>query len=574
MIVAVDATHASNSVAQAQAAADSGFLYHEGSSFDLRRFNITTGVDELVDTSDASCSGVWGVAHVTDLEVDTATGYLYWLTQYSDLSRINLDNGHCELIARETGRNENGAYTLWRGFTIDRTHRLLFFVDNLGSPRNSVNPGNPAFEDQRNVSLSYVDLASPSPIPVILPVLPSNVASETVMNFANDLVIQGDYAYILARNSTCVHCTGPDDSTTGNGDGGAIYRVRLFDSAGQLIVHPLSTKVFTWEDQWAFQPLNLEVHGSSMYFSLFLWNIGGIYRVDMPTLEATTSPVTMRTTVVQNVTTNDLNYGFAFGSASILYTSDRPVYPGPFKLISVNTATDNVDCGGQEANSWGKPWNSSACTVLNAETNANAGYYGQLDYVQGFSVAYSGNGSTGGVVPPPAYEYYSSHTVNGNSGSLTRKGYLFTGWNSRADGKGTNYMPGDSIRVVGDTVLFAKWKPVAVVTPSLPKKLTVHFSRNSQSLSPETREALRSLVRALRGKNVKSFDITGYTCNLGISNKWLSRLRAQAVFSYLRKFYPRAVFRVSGRSSADPVGDNRTESGRAQNRRVVIIARG
>ncbi len=55
---------------------------------------------------------------------------------------------------------------------------------------------------------------------------------------------------------------------------------------------------------------------------------------------------------------------------------------------------------------------------------------------------------------------------NKTTPAFTQEGYIFVGWNTQADGNGTNYTPGsDSINISADTTLYAKWvSPVASVT--------------------------------------------------------------------------------------------------------------
>jgi hypothetical protein len=59
------------------------------------------------------------------------------------------------------------------------------------------------------------------------------------------------------------------------------------------------------------------------------------------------------------------------------------------------------------------------------------------------TVAFSGNGNTGGT-PPVAGSYQpgSTVTVPANTGGLVRTGYTFSGWNSSPDGDGTDYPVG------------------------------------------------------------------------------------------------------------------------------------
>ena len=84
-----------------------------------------------------------------------------------------------------------------------------------------------------------------------------------------------------------------------------------------------------------------------------------------------------------------------------------------------------------------------------------------------YTVAYDGNGNTGGTVPVDSstYEEGATVTVLGNTGNLTKTGYAFTGWNTAADGSGTSYTGGNAF-VMGteNIVLNAVWAPAYSVT--------------------------------------------------------------------------------------------------------------
>ncbi len=51
-----------------------------------------------------------------------------------------------------------------------------------------------------------------------------------------------------------------------------------------------------------------------------------------------------------------------------------------------------------------------------------------------------------------------------NDCGFSREGYVFAGWNSAADGTGSNYTAGNTMQFVKDTVLYAKWQRVWTVT--------------------------------------------------------------------------------------------------------------
>lgn len=83
-----------------------------------------------------------------------------------------------------------------------------------------------------------------------------------------------------------------------------------------------------------------------------------------------------------------------------------------------------------------------------------------------YTVTYNSNGSTGGIAPTDASSPYDEDdvvTVLGNTGSLVRTGYVFTGWNTAADGSGTAYDPADTFEMpAANVTLYAQW----LTTPS------------------------------------------------------------------------------------------------------------
>ena len=77
-----------------------------------------------------------------------------------------------------------------------------------------------------------------------------------------------------------------------------------------------------------------------------------------------------------------------------------------------------------------------------------------------YTVTYDGNGNTGGSVPSDNDLYLQGAIVHieGNTGSLTRSGHTFAGWNTQADGKGTDYAAGSAYTMGTDNVtLYAQW---------------------------------------------------------------------------------------------------------------------
>jgi len=80
---------------------------------------------------------------------------------------------------------------------------------------------------------------------------------------------------------------------------------------------------------------------------------------------------------------------------------------------------------------------------------------GELSY----TVTYDANGATSGTVPSDdtKYNHDATVTVLGNTGSLAKSGYTYIGWNTMADGTGTDYAAGATFTITENTTLFAKW---------------------------------------------------------------------------------------------------------------------
>lgn len=84
-----------------------------------------------------------------------------------------------------------------------------------------------------------------------------------------------------------------------------------------------------------------------------------------------------------------------------------------------------------------------------------------------FTVSYDGNGNSSGSIPVDLtnYEQGQNATVLGNTGNLEKYGFVFSRWNTEADGSGKDYNHGDTM-IIGNSnaVLYAVWVPVFTVT--------------------------------------------------------------------------------------------------------------
>ena len=118
---------------------------------------------------------------------------------------------------------------------------------------------------------------------------------------------------------------------------------------------------------------------------------------------------------------------------------------------------------GYTFNGWNTAANGSAASYTGGDTfsmgTGDVTLYAQWTAVD-YSVTYNGNTNTGGSVPTDGNTYNITDTVTvlGNTGSLVKTGYTFTGWNTAANGTGTGYSGGDTFAMgTSNVTLYAQW---------------------------------------------------------------------------------------------------------------------
>ncbi|MEY4003101.1 MAG: hypothetical protein RIT07_1143, partial [Bacteroidota bacterium] len=75
-----------------------------------------------------------------------------------------------------------------------------------------------------------------------------------------------------------------------------------------------------------------------------------------------------------------------------------------------------------------------------------------------YTITYNGNSNTSGSAP--STQTFSSSATVSDKGTLARFGYTFTGWNTAANGSGTNYAVASSYSSAANVTLYAQWRKV------------------------------------------------------------------------------------------------------------------
>jgi outer membrane protein OmpA-like peptidoglycan-associated protein len=103
----------------------------------------------------------------------------------------------------------------------------------------------------------------------------------------------------------------------------------------------------------------------------------------------------------------------------------------------------------------------------------------------------------------------------------------------------------------------------------------IYFDTAKSILKPESGPAIAEIAKLLTGKPTLKVYIVGHTDMVGEANtnQMLSQARAQSVINELITRHGISDARLTARGVGPyaPVGSNRTEEGRAKNRRVELV---
>lgn len=102
----------------------------------------------------------------------------------------------------------------------------------------------------------------------------------------------------------------------------------------------------------------------------------------------------------------------------------------------------------------------------------------------------------------------------------------------------------------------------------------IQFDSGSDKIKPVSYGVLKEIAAAIKDNSIK-VNIIGHTDNDGSadSNLALSKRRAEAVKKVLGEEFQIdvAAMQTDGKGAGQPVGDNKTSTGKAQNRRVEFV---
>jgi outer membrane protein OmpA-like peptidoglycan-associated protein len=104
--------------------------------------------------------------------------------------------------------------------------------------------------------------------------------------------------------------------------------------------------------------------------------------------------------------------------------------------------------------------------------------------------------------------------------------------------------------------------------------LYINFDTGKATLRPDARPVIDEIAKALQGDPSLRIRIDGHTDNVGqaAANKKLAEDRARAVLEAVAGAgVDRKRLAAAGFGADKPISDNKTEEGRAKNRRVELV---
>jgi uncharacterized repeat protein (TIGR02543 family) len=107
-----------------------------------------------------------------------------------------------------------------------------------------------------------------------------------------------------------------------------------------------------------------------------------------------------------------------------------------------------------------KSFDTSKVTKIAKGSGGNLTLYAKWTPIT-YKISFNGNGATSGSMSAKSCKYGTSYKLTANK--FKRKGYTFTGWNTKKNGKGKTYKNKASIKSLTSTsgktiTLYAQWK--------------------------------------------------------------------------------------------------------------------
>jgi uncharacterized repeat protein (TIGR02543 family) len=136
--------------------------------------------------------------------------------------------------------------------------------------------------------------------------------------------------------------------------------------------------------------------------------------------------------------------------------------------IPVSTNSGSLARSGFTFAGWNTAANGSGTSFAPGvpyTSNANTTLFAQWTAATTHTISYNANQATGGAAPANQIKPQNEALMLAeNTGNLIRSGFAFAGWNTAANGTGTDYDPGQTYTANANLMLHAKWAAISTKT--------------------------------------------------------------------------------------------------------------
>ena len=194
----------------------------------------------------------------------------------------------------------------------------------------------------------------------------------------------------------------------------------------------------------------------------------------------------------------EATFGIAENYAAVTYdanggtgTMEELVVPsGETVNLKANTFTRD----GFTFNGWNTKADGSGTSVKDegkVKVNSNVMLYAQwTSGTSSYTISFSANGGSGTM---SSITVADGDSVGLPANTLTRSGYTFNGWNTKADGSGTAYGDQATLTPTGSMVLYATWRANSVPSSSS-SKMTSSSSNGTLSKTGDSTSAVPAVL--------------------------------------------------------------------------------
>ena len=136
-------------------------------------------------------------------------------------------------------------------------------------------------------------------------------------------------------------------------------------------------------------------------------------------------------------------------------------YSGIYDVTSAAYRLPNLVKEGYIFNGWFREGGTTKLTSIAKGSVGDQDLYAKWTPIK-YNIVYNANGGTGRMTTSSGIEYDSVFALS--ESLFTRKGYTFSGWNTKANGTGLSYADKEEVlnlrNTAGSITLYAQWTPV------------------------------------------------------------------------------------------------------------------